>query len=283
MAIDGSNVYWVDSGDLAANNGAVMQIALSSPNAPVPLATSQPNPRGIAVDSTSVYWSIPFNAQQSPASGEIRKISVGGGSITPLATGQDLPGPIARDASFVYWANAGMDNPAIKKVAKGVGPTLDVRTGIYPGAGGLAVNSNNAFVTLSFMAINRVERISLDGSGEFILGSGAPGKIAVDSTNVYWTDGGNNAVHKAAVGAIDTSTAADVAINQSAPVGVAVDPTGVYWTNSSNGTVMKLAVGQTVPVPLAQGQSTPWAIIVDATTVYWVNNVADGAVMKLAK
>src|SRR6266542_3041625 len=55
LAIDASNVYWVDTGDLAGNNGAVMQVAANGASLPVPLAPSQPFPQGIAADGTSVY------------------------------------------------------------------------------------------------------------------------------------------------------------------------------------------------------------------------------------
>jgi len=284
LAIDASNVYWVDTGDLAGNNGAVMQVAANGASLPVPLAPSQPFPQGIAADGTSVYWSTSFDAQRSSSSGEIRKIPIGGGAITPLATGQDAPGPVARDASFVYWANTGMSSPAIRKALKaGGGSPLNVLMGVYPSTGALAVDSNNIYLTVSFMAINRVDRIPLNTPSEIVIGKGAPGGIAIDSTSVYWADSGNNAIHKASIAAVDTTTATDVATNQSAPSGVAVDSTGIYWANSGNGTIMKLAPGQTVPTTLAQAQSNTWAIAVDATTVYWTNNVAGGAVMKLAK
>jgi hypothetical protein len=284
LAIDASNVYWVNKGDdLSPNSGAVMQVATTGGSSPIPLSTSECSPQGIAVDGASVYWSVFSDCHGTASSGEIRKIPIGGGSVTPVASGQDFPGPVARDASYVYWANGGIISPGVNYALKNGAQPFRTLHGFPPGAGGLAVDANNVYVTVSFMSINRVERIPFTNSSEIAIGNGAPGGLAIDGTSVYWADGGNNAIHKASISAADTSTATDVATNQSAPWGVAVDASGIYWTNSGNGTVLKLGPGDTVPAVIAQSQSTPWAIATDATTIYWVNQVAAGTVVKLAK
>ena len=59
--------------------------------------------------------------------------------------------------------------------------------------------------------------------------------MAVDATNVYWTDAGTNAVMKAPVGGGVMTT---VATGQEPPFGVAVDGTNVYWTVPAAGTVL---------------------------------------------
>lgn len=64
------------------------------------LASGQGGPYGIAVDSTSVYWT-------NYAGGTVMKVSIGGGTPTALASGQSLPPGIAVDSTRVYWTSGG--------------------------------------------------------------------------------------------------------------------------------------------------------------------------------
>ena len=75
--------------------------------------------------------------------------------------------------------------------------------------------------------------------------------LAIDSTNVYWTDSG---------------TAAN---------------------NFHDGTVMRVAIGGGTAIVLASGQDYPLGIAVDDSSVYWTNVAGNGAnqgkVLKVAK
>jgi hypothetical protein len=80
MAVDSNSVYWVNSGDGAANgDAAVMKVPLGG-GTPIMLAStpySALGPResyGIAVDATSVYWAS--DIQQGPvATGTVTKVT----------------------------------------------------------------------------------------------------------------------------------------------------------------------------------------------------------------
>jgi hypothetical protein len=115
-----------------------------------------------------------------------------------------------------------------------------------------------------------------------IAGTGA--NIALDATNMYWTEPGTlNSAGTAYIPntgrvmslALSGGNPTTIASAQNWPYGIAVDGTNVYWTNfalgaAGVGNVMKLPRdGSAVAIPLATGQTGPDAIAVDATNVYW--------------
>ncbi|HEX8795221.1 MAG TPA: G8 domain-containing protein [Polyangiaceae bacterium] len=115
-------------------------------------------------------------------------------------------------------------------------------------------------------------------------GQSVPTHIAVDSTNVYWTNlTASGSVNACAVGGCgDTPTA--IASAQRNPDGIAVDGSNVYWTTATDGSVWKCPIAGCggSPVLLATGQQNPFNITVDANNVYWTNNGGTGSVAKCA-
>lgn len=74
-----------------------------------------------------------------------------------------------------------------------------------------------------------------------------------------------------------------VASHQAGPIGIAADAGYVYWTNYYDGTIMR-ADPQTGEVAvLAEGQDHPLGVMVDAKGIYWANNALSGSVMRLVK
>jgi hypothetical protein len=121
-----------------------------------------------------------------------------------------------------------------------------------------------------------------------VLASGLshPQYIAIDSTNVYWTDDWAGTLMAVPLGGGAPTTLAE----GDDFGGIAVDETSVYWTNEvglipelypNGGTVMKVPLNGGAATTLASGQPYPSGIAVDATSVYWTNQSTDGTVMKL--
>lgn len=88
----------------------------------------------------------------------------------------------------------------------------------------------------------RVGRMARDGSGAITLASfpsTSPTRVAVDSTDVYFTIAGSSG----SIGRVPSAggTSVTVASGQANPSSVAVDTMAIYWTNYDSGAVMRLA------------------------------------------
>lgn len=142
LAIDELGVYVIESGD----SGAIVRLPLDG-GAPVTLASAQPDPRGLLLTETHVYW---FNGgafdgvtqtvigaavMRAPKSGgaaaaiaptegvsaiavddasiwiavddAVLRAPVTGGEALAVAPMQQHPRSVATGGSFIYWTNAG--------------------------------------------------------------------------------------------------------------------------------------------------------------------------------
>jgi hypothetical protein len=120
-------------------------------------------------------------------------------------------------------------------------------------------------------------------------GRDTPWQIAVDSTNVYWTERGSY-TNSGLVMKMDISsgTTTTLASGLADPVGIAIDGSYVYWTEYADGatglgSVKRISIGGGVTTTLAPGISSPWGIAVDGTNVYWAENLQSGSINKMPK
>ncbi len=105
MAVDSTSVYWVNYGsNNGTADGTVMKAPLGGGTA-TQLAGGQISPRGIAVDSTGVYFA---------SSTAVLKVGLGGGTVTTIVPGQDWPGGLVVDSTSIYWTNS-VNNGAVMK------------------------------------------------------------------------------------------------------------------------------------------------------------------------
>jgi hypothetical protein len=254
IALDVANLYWVDTetvGDGSYDYVAPVMQLTQSGGTPVSLASSLDNGSGIALDATHVYWTTIGTAAKSYNDGTVMKAPKGGGGApVTLATG--VPDP---------W-----------------GPIVVAHATVYWADGGGGAG-----------AISSVP----SGGGEvrsLVSATIMPIAIAVDATNVYWTDDSAPGVLKVPVSGGTPTTLASGTV----PQGIAIDATSVYWADSgagatfescagigtvtSNGTITKVPLSGGTPTTLASGRLCPFNIVVDGTSVYWSEGMGNGGI-----
>lgn len=91
LAIDADHVYFAGASTIASLGKAG--------GCPTLLAGSLENPRGIAIDATSIYFT------DSTENGTVNAVPKAGGAPSILVSGQGKPTAIAVDATQIYWAN----------------------------------------------------------------------------------------------------------------------------------------------------------------------------------
>jgi hypothetical protein len=94
--------------------------------------------------------------------------------------------------------------------------------------------------------------------------------IAVDASNVYWTDAVKGQVNTVA---ISGGTVTTLTTGGGEPWAVAVDSSSLYWTDASAGQINKIGKTGGAVTPLATGVN-PYGIVVDSSNVYWIEGTA---------
>jgi len=92
-------------------------------------------------------------------------------------------------------------------------------------------------------AVQRASAGDYTGPAQQVATASNPGDLAVDGTDVYFTNRDDGTVAKCAVTGCASPTI--LATGQASPEGIALDATSVYWTvkgaGASDGAVMRLA------------------------------------------
>jgi hypothetical protein len=156
-----------------------------------PLVGKLDNPRFIALDESSVYWT-------DSTLGVVAKVSKAGGEPVTLASSQSRPLGIAVDDTNVYWANDGPTVGAVMSIPKtgGTPATLAARHVLRT----VAIDDTNVY--WMDKGCLKPDGTVCGGPGVVMtvpksggmpitvatIGDALPGGIAVDTTTVYWTE-----------------------------------------------------------------------------------------------
>jgi hypothetical protein len=190
------------------------------------------------------------------------------------------PYSLVVDATSVYFINGGTAannyvDGALMKVPTGGGKTTTVVSGQSPS--GLAMAGTNLY----YFTSNTVMTVPISGGDPATLVSGQTGPqgVAVDATNVYWTNSTvAGTVMKLPLGG---GTPITLASGLDFPGSIAVDATNVYWTNQGTSgradgyaRLMTVPIKGGTPTTLASAdRMASGGIAVDATSVYWAYSI----------
>lgn len=97
IAVANGFVYWLD--DLVTSGYSLRKLPVAGGMLST-IATNIQSPTGLEVDANNVYFA-------EWDTGDIRKVSVSGGTVTTLVDGSpfDSPSSIAQDQTHIYWSN----------------------------------------------------------------------------------------------------------------------------------------------------------------------------------
>jgi hypothetical protein len=112
IALGSGSAFWVLQGSIDA--GTVLSAPTQGSVSPTTVVPGNGGAFGIAVDSTTVYWT-------TRPIGNVMAVPLVGGTPVTLAMAQDSPNAIAVDSTHVYWTNVGQ-NGAVMINALDAGP-----------------------------------------------------------------------------------------------------------------------------------------------------------------
>jgi hypothetical protein len=286
LAVDTMNVYFTDA------NGTVSS-APSGGGTLERLVAGVASPYGLALASTSIYFTSQGTLSGGFTDGAVLKIPYGGvgdgGAPTPIATGRTKPASLVVDDASVYWLEPGAsteDGSVLSCPLAGCpANTPTVITDNLALPYGIAIDETNVYVTTSaggqviaFSKSTGKDTVLIDMQNE-------PAGITVQNGTVYWATMGDGLVQAIAT---TGGEPAGIAETEGSPQAVAADAVNVYWSDTAPtgtfGPLDSCVVGgcpPANPMALVSVEQTATDIAIDALFVYWIGT--DGQILRVAK
>src|SRR5208337_4741760 len=186
-----------------------------------------PDPFGLTVDGTYVYWA-------NPDTDSIGRAKLNGMEVNlDFITGVDQPLDVAVNGTYIYWTQ---QNDSIGRAnLNGTGVNQSFITGLSDAPYGLTVDGT--YIYWANFSAGTIGRANLDGTGVnqgFIIGADPAGAplfgIKVDQKYIYWGDINSNRIARANLNG--TGVNLNYITGANSPYGIAIDGTYIYWANT---------------------------------------------------
>ncbi len=221
MALDAENVYWITQGGIgiAKALGNVMKIPKAGGSA-ITLA-AQRSPVGLAVDSTSVYW--------TELSGAVMVVPKQGGTPRTLASTTGNPQEVAVDSKRLYWCDL---DGALFTLPMGGGTPVSLAE---CGGSDVAVGKSTIYWTKGSDCGSTIMSMPIGGGQATTIAkrqSPHLGGLAATQHTVFWTSGCLNSTENGSVNAfVLGGKISTVESPLATPIGLAVVERDLfYWT-----------------------------------------------------
>jgi len=247
IAVDEQAVYWVDF-----NKAHVMKVGRDGGD-PIQLASMSDIPDGgagssfstharLVVDGAFIYWNFSRAGQSS-----IAKVSIDGGTPLTVAGGTTIGPVVVRGGLVYYWTSTNGTQGELRAVgADGGSPTTLVADVYQPwdlAADDLWLYWLTSASDWGSNNHTEIKRVMLTGSASETVTSESDsygiGKLAVDSTGIYWMSFGK--VQQLPAGDSSSKVIAEVRNGSVECTSMALDSGFVYWGDSYNYRVQKAA------------------------------------------
>jgi hypothetical protein len=229
IALGGDALYWV------SQDGTLRRLAPGDPG-PVTLASAGGESFGLAVTPTTLYWTTTEFDNAGSQLGAVLATPLDGGLSVPVATGQNVPAWIVAGDTAVDWIDVNSELPMassslMQAPLDGGAPVALIAAvaGQSSGTGGIAIDAS--FV---YAANGNLAKLPRDGGPTVPLASGYDNFIAVDATGIY-----ASAVQRIDRIALDGGIGAPLIEQLFNPRGLALDSSAIYYTDQD--AVWKLA------------------------------------------
>jgi hypothetical protein len=293
IAVDDNNLYFALD-DTTPLGGLVASCPLTgcAGAPPTVLASADDSPGRIALDDTSVYWvdnSLSGNINRPTITGTINRCSKTGCANTPerLLTNEEGIRSLALASDSLFWSeDHGANPPSVLRctVSGGCAATQQLLlasfsyTGVAANADWVVWGSDSTTI----LGCQHTKSAADGGCGAsphvIVTTAEQPDSLAVDATQVYWTEADYGAKTTLVKTCSIQNCVAPTTLWSTAPVGIFVDATNVYSVRSSAGGISKCAktgCGGS-PTILVAGQALTGIMTVDSTWLYYGVNAANG-------
>jgi hypothetical protein len=187
LACYGGTLFWTNDAPAAGSGdaqGSIVSLRLPAAE-PRTIASGQPEPSSLSVDSTGVYWTVRGTPRRRYLDGALLRVAFDRSEPQTLASYQRDPSGVALGETVAFWIDAGdIDHNVVMRAAKrGAGATV-LAANQY-GTSSLAADDASVYWV---SGSGQVLGVAASGGTPRVLADGQtnPVATALDAEHVYW-------------------------------------------------------------------------------------------------